>query len=198
MRIPSNPAWLPEETKETLNPRPLPISALELLARLDAPARLVAHLTLTHEVAGGLLEQLLRRWPTLPVDREAVLFGAATHDAGKARCVEELSAPGNRHEREGESLLLSLGVPPEWARFCRTHGAWNEESPLEDLLAALADTIWKGKRDASLEDAAFSRIATLAQEVRCKVYLALDDILTELAQDADARLAWQRNHSVRN
>jgi hypothetical protein len=125
------------------------------------------------------------------VNGSAVLFGAATHDAGKARCPNELSAPGSAHEKEGERLLLSLGVAPELARFCRTHGQWGETSPLEDLSVALADKVWKGKRDSRLEDVVADRVAVLTQTERWSAYMALDDILTELTADADVRLVWQ-------
>jgi hypothetical protein len=171
--------------------RPLPNRVREILTLLDAPPRLVAHLTLTHDVAVSLLAQLLQRWPALPVNQDAVLFGSATHDVGKARYIEELSAPGDKHEQGGEKLLLSLGVPSEHARFCRTHGTWNEESPLDDLLVALADTIWKGKRNERLENALVERIASLTREEAWKVFAEVDDILSEFAIRADERLNWQ-------
>jgi hypothetical protein len=176
--------------------RPLPDTVEHLLQRLNAPPRLVAHLTLTHDMAGRLLAGLLERWPVLQIDHEAVLFGAAMHDIGKLHHPTELSAPGKLHEDAGEKLLISLGIPPEAARFCRTHGRWNETSPMEDLLVALADKIWKGKRDERLEDAVTGRISTDAQEERWSVYMGLDEILTEIANGADARLAWHNRHGV--
>ena len=42
----------------------------------------------------------------LELDTDGVLFGAATHDIGKAICTEELEAPGNSHEH-GANLLES-------------------------------------------------------------------------------------------
>ena len=125
-----------------------------------------------------------------------MLFGAAIHDIGKCLHPEEQSRPGHQHEAAGETLLIECGIAPARARFCRTHGEWKSESPLEDLLVALADKIWKGKRDELLEDAVVASIVHQTGEERWKVYLALDDALTELAKDADARLAWQGSHSV--
>ena len=179
-----------------MRPRPLPPAAQDLLQRLDAP-RLVAHLTLTHDVAASLVDALMRRWPALPLDREEVRFGAAIHDAGKAMHSAELSGPGAEHEAAGERLLVSLGVAPELARFCRTHGQWSEEFPLEDLLVAEADTVWKGKRSSRLDDAVAAHLAALTGEEPWSVYLALDDILNDLARDAEKRLAWQGNTGSR-
>jgi len=39
--------------------------------------------------------------PALSFDADAVAFGAATHDIGKARHLEELTVPGVRHEAAG-------------------------------------------------------------------------------------------------
>jgi hypothetical protein len=174
--------------------RPLPASAKKLLESLNAPPALVAHLTLTHDVAAAIVQRLDKKWPGLTFDREAVRLGAAIHDVGKVRCPLELTAPGDKHEGEGEKLLLSLGWPQAHARFCRTHGQWNEESPLEDLLVALANTIWNGERDARLEDATAVHLARQLREEPWQVYLALDDLLTDLTVDTDARLEWSTGH----
>jgi hypothetical protein len=88
---------------------PLPADVASLLARVSAPPRLVAHLTLVHDVALRLLPSLKKAWPQLEVDADAVAFGAATHDIGKASVTAELSAPGSSHEALGEALLLAAG-----------------------------------------------------------------------------------------
>ena len=46
----------------------LPDPVLDLLGRLNAPPRLVAHLTLVHAVACMLIVRLALRWPDLPYD----------------------------------------------------------------------------------------------------------------------------------
>jgi len=74
--------------------RPLPPDVGELLVRLAAPPRLAAHLRAVHDVAADLLDWVARHHPDLPVDRDAVLFGAATHDIGKTLHPEELTGPG--------------------------------------------------------------------------------------------------------
>ncbi|MFN3648051.1 MAG: HD domain-containing protein [Armatimonadota bacterium] len=173
---------------------PLPSRARELLTGTGAPPLLMAHLTVTHEVAAALLAGLSARWPELELDTEAVLFGAATHDLGKVRHPQELSAPGTRHEAEGERLLLELGIAARLARFCRSHGEWGAESPLEDLLVALADKVWKGCRIPELEDLITTRLSEQLGLERWSVYLALDDMLAEIAQRADERLRWLEGH----
>jgi len=176
--------------------RPLPGPVNELLNQVGASPRLVAHLALTHELALCIVQRLAEQWPGLEYDRQAVLFGAATHDIGKTCCPEELTGPGKRHERVGEELLLRAGFRPEDARFARTHGQCCRESPLEDLLVALADTAWKGKRDNALEDALVERISRASGEEPWRVYLVLDDLIMALGHEADARLDWQRQHPV--
>jgi hypothetical protein len=177
-----------------MNPRDLPADARQILEKLHAPARLVAHLTLVHDVAADLIRALRTRWPDLPFDQDAVLFGAATHDIGKVLHPDELEGPGNDHEKDGPSLLERLGIPPERARFARTHATWNHEAELtcEDLLVALADTSWKGQRDEELEKLLASRIASLQGIEKWEAFMALDEMLERVAGAADERLAWQR------
>lgn len=64
---------------------PLPETARRLCRGLDAPLRLEVHLQLVHECAVRILEWLHEHFPRTTVDAPAVLFGAATHDLGKAR-----------------------------------------------------------------------------------------------------------------
>ncbi|MEZ0114050.1 hypothetical protein ABH920_008084 [Catenulispora sp. EB89] len=68
----------------------------------------VAHLRAVHDVAARLVAWAAERG--LPVDAEAVLFGAATHDIGKALHPAELSGPGSEHEAAGRDLLLLTTV----------------------------------------------------------------------------------------
>ncbi|AGL20329.1 HD domain-containing protein [Actinoplanes sp. N902-109] len=187
----TNPALARALTESSL--RPLPAAASELLVLLDSPPRLGAHLRAVHDVAWSLTDRLGRRRPDLDFDTTAVLFGAATHDIGKVIHREELSHPGHRHEAAGRDLLLSYGVPWHLARFAGTHGDW--ESPdagLEDLLVSLADKVWKGARVRSLEDRVAAHLGGLPWEA----FLILDEVVQEVAADADARLAFQGSFSV--
>ena len=172
--------------------RPLPPVVVELLRGLDASPRLLAHLVLVHDVAARLLEALAATWPHLPVDAGAVLLGAATHDIGKVRVPEEVTGPGTTHAALGQQLLEEHGFPTELARYARTHETWIEEPDVtpEDLLVALADYLWRGKRDAALEGAITSWIADAVSAAPWVVFLDVDDIATDLAQDAPRRLSW--------
>jgi hypothetical protein len=175
----------------------LPPEARDLLAKYAAPPRLVAHLTIVHDVAFKLIKHFKACWPTLEFDQQRVLFGAATHDLGKAVVTNELTGPGSQHEEIGPQLLLECGFPEAYARFARTHAQWDREaSPqLEDLLVAFADKIWKGKRDEALEQEIAQQIARQCQEELWQVYIKLDDMANDLAKDAHDRILWQGTYA---
>ena len=178
------------------NPRykQLPPDVLNLLHRASAPPRLIAHLVLVHDVAARLVEELSRAFPDVAFDKNAVLFGAAIHDVGKALDTDELIQPGKEHERRGVELLLEMGIPEDRARFAYTHGNWNtaQDLTLDDLLVALADNCWKGKRADELETKTVDLLSSVSGKPEWDCYAALDDILAKLAADADSRLEWQR------
>jgi hypothetical protein len=176
----------------------LPESASDLLKRVSAPPRLVAHLTLVHDVACRITGKLSTEFPEFHFNPKFVTFGAATHDIGKSVFREELSVTGQKHEREGEKLLLNLGVPPELARFARTHGEWRLDSnpSVEDLLVALADSVWKGKRDETLEARLIPDISIQTGLESWAVFESLDNFLSEIAFDADHRIDWQKSFPV--
>ena len=173
--------------------RDLPDDARQVLKRLNAPPRLVAHLALVHDVAADILNSLHAQWQNLPIDKDAVLFGAATHDIGKVLYPAELVGPGSNHEQDGPGLLEQMGIPADRSRFARTHGTWKQEATLalEDIVVALADTCWKGKRDEDLESRLASRIAGLQGIAKWEAFLALDEIVARIAAHAEERLAWQ-------
>lgn len=173
-------------------PRWLPKIVASLLNQLDAPPRLVAHLTLVHDAAIEIIDGLLNAFPHIKIDAEAIRFGAATHDLGKIKHPNELTGPGNQHEIDGASLLTDLDVPDHLARFTRTHGAWSTESlPLEDLLVALSDAVWKGKRLEELESLIVATIAQSTETEAWETFSQLDGVLEQVASRGDERLAWQ-------
>jgi len=174
--------------------RALPADVVELLVELDAPPRLGAHLRAVHEVAAQLLDAL----PELAVDRAAVLFGAATHDIGKVEHPGELSGPGSAHEPAGHRLLVGRGVAEERPRFARTHADWDRDgATTEELLVSLADKVWKGKRVADLEQRVVRRLAQARGQEPWEAFLDLDDVLTHIADGAEARLAFQAAYPIR-
>jgi len=166
--------------------RPLPGTAAELLRDLDVPPLLGAHLRLVHDVAWSLTDAVGRRWPALDFDTTAVLFGAATHDIGKAEHVAELTGPGSAHEPAGRQLLLRYGVPVGLARFAASHGDWADPArDTEDLLVSVADQVWKGNRVPDLERLLADRTGW-----------GLAAILDDLAAGAAARIAFQQRYPV--
>lgn len=177
-------------------PRPLPDEVSELLEKLAAPPRLAAHLRAVHDVACSLADWLEKQHPELVFDREATLFGAATHDIGKTIHPEELSGPGAAHEQAGYELLLSQGIDEERARFARTHAAWSADVGVEDLLVSTADKVWKAKRVTDLEQLLVDRLTAASGQSPWEVFMALDDVLDRIAAAADGRLAFQARHPV--
>lgn len=175
--------------------RPLPDQARALLEAVDSPPRLAAHLRAVHDVAWQLADWVQLRYPAVVFSRDAVLFGAAVHDIGKAVHVDELSGPGSAHEPAGYELLLEHGVDKEFARFARTHASWTSDGiEVEDLLVSLADKVWKAKRVPDLEQLVVDRLAAVSGRQSWEVFMALDDELDRIAAHADRRLAFQAGH----
>jgi len=147
----------------------------------------VRHHALVAEAAQQILDDLgdLARG----VDRELVLVGAALHDAGKILHPNEMHGPGHRHEPDGRALLNDHGVG-EPARFCVTHAQWDApDVELEDLLVALADKLWKGKRVAELERRVVERLGDRAGQSFWDAFLLADGVFERVAGGADDRLA---------
>ncbi|WP_395108906.1 HD domain-containing protein [Actinomadura sp. SCN-SB] len=177
--------------------RPLPGTVVVLLEAVQAPPRLAAHLRAVHDVACDLSGWVGDRYPAAGADPGAVAFGAATHDIGKALHPGELSGPGQAHEFAGYQLLLSYGVDERLARFARTHSSWHEDGiGIDDLLVSLADKVWKAKRVRDLEQLVTDRLAVASGEAPWQAYVALDDRLQQIAEDADRRLAYQSAYPV--
>jgi hypothetical protein len=108
---------------------------------------------------------------------------------------EEIDGPGNRHEELGPALLEKYGVPSKLARFARTHGRWRGDPglPVEDLVVALADTVWCGRRESDLEE----RVAGLLPGLEgWEALIQLDQIVTPIADRGEERLGWQELYSM--
>lgn len=167
-----------------------------VFAALPLPPRLRAHLLLVHDTAAKLLDALCSEWSNLAIDRDAVLFGAATHDVGKCVFPNELIEEGHRHEEAGKNLLLKLGIAEDKTNFAENHSHWSEKSTTEELLVSLSDKIWKGSRVEDLENLLVARIAEQAKVEKWKIFCKFDEIIQLIAKDADARLAWQNQFCV--
>lgn len=171
----------------------LPELAKRLCAELNAPPRLVAHLTLVHATAREIAKGLAEWLPGFQFDHDAVLIGASIHDLGKTMHPAELTGPGHHHEEDGPDLLEQHGVPSHLARFARTHASWNREPvEIEDLFVALADKVWKGQRNEMLEALVVDRIAVATGITKWEVISHLDQLLTSIAEKGEERLECQR------
>jgi hypothetical protein len=172
--------------------RQLPGETVNLLRKVAAPPRLVAHLILVHDVAAILVERVTAAFPEVTFSREEVLFGASIHDFGKVIERSELNQSGRQHEQRGIELLRSMGISSDRARFAYTHGNWDRPGvSLEDLIVALADKCWKGKRVDQLESKIAALLSAASKRPEWACFAELDEIVQELTQNADARLAWQ-------
>jgi predicted hydrolase (HD superfamily) len=119
--------------------------AISLVKKLGAKDRLLTHIKLVGEAA-EIIIALLKKLG-LNINENLVRIGIVAHDAGKIVHPDELDQPGDQHGQAGFELLLKNDVQPEIARFCLSHARWREtECSFEELLVALADNLWKGKR----------------------------------------------------
>jgi hypothetical protein len=167
-----------------------PERALDVLRRLGASAWLVRHHELVLEAASELCAALAQLFPTLRIERDLVLAGAALHDAGKIAVPDEMHGPGHRHEALGEALLREHGIAGRVASFCITHATWNDpDCSLTDRLVALADKLWKGKRDAALEARVLDDIVAATATPTWQTFDKLDAICEQVASKGPERLA---------
>lgn len=166
--------------------------AYELLKELHAPDRLICHAQLVEQAADLLLREF--RILSVSCDGLAVKLGAVLHDAGKTQYPEELSEPGSLHEPAGEALLLAYGVQPEVARCCTSHGAWSlPQVSFEERIVALADKLWKGKRESDLELSVIDETASRLGLSRWDVFERLDTAFEEIAAGAAERVKESRS-----
>lgn len=165
-----------------------PEQARALLRALGAPPRLLRHVALVGEAAEVLLAKLQRLG--VPIDAAFVRVGIILHDLGKVLHPHELDQPGDQHEAAGEALLLARGVPENLARVCVTHARWDQpDVSLEELLVALADKLWRGKRLPTLEERIIDMTAARIRKQRWDLFVALDACFETIADEGSARLS---------
>ena len=161
--------------------------AYSLLRSLSAPEHLLTHVELVGEAADLLIEKCSEL--NLNIDFEFIRIGVAIHDAGKIVHTQEMTGPGSEHEPEGQRMLLSEGVAENIARCCMSHARWAEmECSIEELLIALSDKLWKGKREEQLELIVVDRIASLMKKDRWDIFQDLDSHFELIAAGGEDRL----------
>ena len=161
--------------------------AYDFLRKLGASSRLLKHVKLVGEAAEILITRLSVL--NVPFDAGFVRLGVAFHDAGKIIHENELSKKGDFHEAAGEKLLIENGVEARLARVCRSHGEWETiDCSFEEYLIALADKLWKGKRENRLENIVIDRGAAILTRDRWEIFVELDSCFEEIAAAGDSRL----------
>jgi HD domain len=161
--------------------------AYEFLAELGAADRLIQHVKLVGEAAEELISQLQKLG--IPFDPDWVRLGVAFHDVGKILHPLELVERGNQHEAAGELLLLAQNVDPKVARCCRSHGQWQHiECNFEELVVALADHLWKGKRNVELESNLITAVVGISGRDYWEIFIDLDSGFELIAAGGDRRL----------
>jgi hypothetical protein len=165
--------------------------AYRLLEKLGASQRLLRHVQLVGEAADGLLGAYARL--NLECDAQWIELGAAVHDAGKILHPAELDGPGSEHEPAGEAMLLAQGVAPKIAHCCVSHAVWFADGvSFEELSVALADKLWKGKREEQLELLVIDAAAHKLGCERWDIYAELDSVFELIAGGATERLERSR------
>ena len=160
----------------------------QLLQDIGASPRLIQHVKLVGEAA----EMLILQFQNLSIsfDLDWVRLGVIFHDAGKILHPSELIEKGNEHEAAGEMMLLAQGVDPLIARCCRSHGQWQTmECSFEELVVALADHLWKGKRNTDLENKVITKAATMCHQDYWDIFVVLDGGFEEVAAGGDLRIS---------
>jgi HD superfamily phosphodiesterase len=154
---------------------------------MGAPQSLVTHVRLVGEAAELLLTELRRL--DIPHDADFVRVAVVLHDSGKILHPEELAGNGDQHERAGEMLLRDHGVDPMLVRCCISHARWAQmQCSLEELIVALADTLWKGKRNATLERRVIELISERFGLAFWDLFVELDNNFESIAASGTARL----------
>jgi hypothetical protein len=162
--------------------------AYEFLQDLGASSHLIQHVKLVGEAAEILILQFQKLG--ISFDADWIRLGVVFHDVGKILHPTELTNKGNQHEAQGEILLLSEGVDPKIARCCRSHGQWQKkECDFEELVVALADNLWKGKRNTELENRVITKVASLIHKDFWDLFVIIDSGFEEIARKGDLRLS---------
>jgi len=161
--------------------------AFDLIDELGAPEHLKTHVTLVGEAADLLIETIGSLG--IELDFEFIRTGIVLHDIGKTVHTNEMIGPGSEHEPEGEKILLEKNISPKLARVCMSHARWEQmECSFEELLIALSDKLWKGKRVESLELKVVDFAAQHLGKDRWDLFPELDYKFEEIASGGHERL----------
>lgn len=162
--------------------------AFKLLKELKAPEHLITHVTLVGEAACEIIKCLKSH--DLEFDAVFVETGVVLHDVGKIKHTQEMYQKGSMHEAEGEKILFALGVEEKLTKVCISHAQWSaEDVNLEELLIALSDKLWKGKRVQKLEEKVIILVASSLNVEYWDLFMDLDSCFESIASNGDERLS---------
>ena len=98
-----------------------------------------------------------------------------------------------------KKLLIENGISPKIARVCRSHGQWKSmPCSFEELLIAIADKLWKGKRVNELEKKVIEEIVKLTKEDPWKIYVEMDSCFEKIASFGEERLLRSQERKKEN
>lgn len=160
--------------------------ARQLLRDAGASPPLLRHAEIVREVAAAIIALLQANGVSL--DENLVLCGAILHDTGKIVHPEELIQSGHEHEEAGEKLLLQHDVTPALAHFCVSHRQWQKARCLEEKVVAIADRLWKGKRDFELEREVVQSVAEQSGRELWHVFVQLGSAFENITNNVEQRL----------
>ena len=161
--------------------------AFGILDKLNAPEHLKRHVSLVGEAADLIIKYLDEHEIKLRMD--FIRSGVVIHDIGKIVHPHEMTGAGSNHEPEGQKILSEMGYSSELARVCISHAQWHKmDCSDEELVIALSDKLWKGKRVPDLELRVIDRIAILRGKDRWDIFEELDSLFENIASGGDERL----------
>lgn len=163
-----------------------------LLKENQAPKQLIKHLYLVSSVAKEISDYMSSM--EVRHNQSLVICGAGLHDVGKVIHQEELKQHGSLHEQKGREILLEQNVNPEIAQCCVAHGKWEETNKIEELLVALSDNLWKGKRNNNLELKIIDLVAKQKEQDRWDIFSDMDLFFESIADKGSQRLEESRKY----
>lgn len=161
---------------------------LELLKQWDVPPHLLRHVQLVAQVAKQLCEWCEN--DNIEINAQWITIAALFHDVGKILHPEELRQSGSLHEEAGQKWLQQHGINDSLCRICVSHAQWSKmDCTLEELIVALADKLWKGKRVTELEERVIQEIANQHQGEYWTLYTRWDQRFEDVASKGSQRLS---------
>lgn len=161
-------------------------------------ARLIRH----HKIVRSVAREIAVKFSKLgiQIDQRLAEMMAVTHDLGKCVATNELDEPGTKHEGLGKSVALEyFGIDESVSKICQSHGWDTPQAPdgnrmmsKEEIVATLADRLWKGSRKTPFEMGVAESLCLELGKESWEVFMLIDPILEDIADEGAERLARSR------